>query len=383
MSTFQDKDVQGRPQVLSPDGSTSRRNSGFLSFVDDDPATAKRTFSRTETLPQSDLRVATRGPLASLYNTKHSVETYQYPSNLGTGPYQSWITFNILESVETTGDRAYTGPLGGRTNDPISAGGFAGGSGQQGVRLFTDALGEALQGGAVEQALNKFGVKLTSFSVAQKVRKTKTSISLYVPNTVVFNQRNDYSEVSLTQMLGPVLAAAQLVQGSEGSLQQGLQQAAQLGVELIAGEDSRNALLYWIGGSVLNPQIQVIFRMTSLRTFQFDFILAARNRAEIQAIDNIVRRFRYHAAPRFAAAGSGRFLVPPDEFDIQFMFAGAPHGMIPRISTCVITGVDVDYAPSGNYTIHDDDVGRPTSVRLQLNFQEVDLITKESVARGY
>jgi hypothetical protein len=382
MSSFQDKDIQGRPQVLSPEGSTSRRNSGFLSFVDDDPATAKRTLAE-QRLPQNDLRVATRGPLASLYNTKHSVETYQYPSDLGTGPYQSWITFNILESVETTGDRAYTDQLGGRTNDPIGAGGFAGGSGQQGVRLFTDAINEALQGGAVEQALNSFGVKLTSFSVGQKVRKTKTSISLYVPNTVVFNQRNEYSEVSLTQTFGAALAAAQLVQGSEGSFQQGLQQAAQVGVELVAGEDTRNALLYWIGGSVLNPQIQVIFRMTSLRTFQFDFVLAARNRAEIQAIDNIVRRFRFHAAPRFAAAGSGRYLVPPDEFDIQFMFAGAPHGMIPKISTCVINSVDVDYAPSGNYTLHDDDVGRPTSVRLQLNFQEVDLITKESVARGY
>lgn len=385
MSTFQDKDVQG-PSSSQASPQTSRPGGifDFLGFVDNDPANPKSTLTRTQTLPQSASEVSIRGPLASLYKTKHTLDTFQYPSDLGTGPYQSWITFNVLESVQTGGKRPTNiSELGGVTNAPVSQGGFGGGSAQNAVSLYTDAIDKAFGGTSIDQALKTFGVNIKGFSVSQKVRKTKTSISLYVPSTVVFAQRNDYSEISLTQALGPALAAAGVVQGAQGNLAEGLKQAAPIIAEMAVGGENLNTLLYGIGGTVLNPQIMMVYQKTSQRTFQFDFVMAARTRKEAEDIHNIINQFRFHAAPRFAAEGSGRYLVPPSEFDIQFMFAGGPHAMIPRISTCVITGVDVDYAPSGNFTIHDESSGRPTSVRMQLQFTEVDLITQDKVAIGY
>ena len=139
--------------------------------------------------------------------------------------------------------------------------------------------------------------------------------------------------------------------------------------------------LYNITGTVINPQLEVIFKMTSLRTFQFDFVLAARSRSEMQQIHGIVNQFRAAAAPSLAP--TGRYLIPPDEFDIEFVFSNGAHSpMVPRISTCVLESVNVDLAPSGEFTVFDND-GRPTSVRLQLAFREVDLITKEKTVQGY
>lgn len=385
MSTFQDKDLQGKipsGSQAGPDLSVGRwlRESVF-GFVDTDPATRKGTI---QSLPQSDSQVIARGPLASLYNTKYNNDTFQYPSDLGTGPYQSWVTFNILESVQTGGKNPTNiSELGGVTNDPVTQGGFGGGPAQNAVRLYTEAIDKAIGGTVFDEALKTFGVNIKGFSVSQKVRRTKTSISLYVPSTVVSTQRNDYSEVSLTQALGPALAAAGVVQGAQGNITEGLKQAAPVIAELFVGGENLNTLLYGIGGTVLNPQIMMVYQKTSQRSFQFDFVMAAKSRKEMQDINNIINQFRFHAAPKFAAEGSGRYLVPPSEFDIQFMFAGSPHVMIPKISTCVINSVDVDYAPSGNFTVHDEPGGRPTSVRLQLQFTEVDLITKDKVAIGY
>jgi hypothetical protein len=223
------------------------------------------------------------------------------------------------------------------------------------------------------------------FSAAQKVRATTKSIALYVPNTIVFNQANEFSTPSLTDQLGLILGGAEALQGTQNgsrmsaSALYGLEAAA----KKIAGGKGEMAdmLLMNTGGVAINPQLEVLFKQTGLRTFQFDFLMAARTRTEMAAIHDIVNQFRHAAAPSFAEGGAGRYLVPPSEFDISFKFAGADNIMIPKISTCVIDSVSCDYAPSGAFATVES--GRPVAIRLQLAFKEVDLITKERIVQGF
>jgi hypothetical protein len=355
-----------------------------LPFVNDNPAAAITQIAGYAA--GQTPRTAARGPLADLYNSQTKRETFQYPENIGTGPFQNWIVFNVLKSVATAGPGSTPfSQLNGVSNSL-----FAGGPGAQGVSLLTGAIEKTISGSVVESALNTVGISnMKLFSAKRKVVATSTTIALYIPNTIVFGQKNEYTDMSLTDQLGLVLGASQLSQATQGgsNLGTGAPFALEAGARAISGafgggDDMRDMILMNTGGVALNPQIEVIFRKTEMRRFQFDFMMAARSRTEMQSIHNIVNQFRSAAAPSFAAGGGGRYLIPPSEFDIQFKFSGADSIMIPKISTCVITDVICDYAPSGQYAVFGSD-GRPVNVRLQLSFEEVDLITKDKTMQGY
>lgn len=355
-----------------------------LPFVNDNPAAAITQIAGYAA--GQTPRTVARGPLADLYNSQTKRESFQYPENIGTGPFQNWIVFNVLKSVQTAGDGAVNfNQLNGKSNEM-----FAGGSGAQGISLISSAIEKTIQGSSVQTVLNTVGItNMKLFSAKRKVVATTTTIALYIPNTIVFGQQNEYSDISLTDQLGLVLGASQFAQATDGggSLGNSGLFGLEAGSKAISkafggGNDMSDLILMNTGGVAINPQIEVIFRKTEMRKFQFDFMMAARSRTEMQSIHNIVNQFRSAAAPSFAAGGGGRYLIPPSEFDIQFKFSGADSIMIPKISTCVITNVICDYAPSGQYAVFGSD-GRPVSVRLQLNFEEVDLITKDKTMQGY
>lgn len=360
---------------------------GNSPFVNDNPGQGRTQIAGYSTERTKPTTLGARGPLSELYNTNKKRATWSYPENIGTGPFQNWILFDILESVQTAGAESggnQFGTLGGVTNKV-----FSGGPGQQGISYLTKTISSVLKGGAVEKGLNYLGISnMELFSAAQKVRATTKSIALYVPNTIVFNQANEFSTPSLTDQLGIILGGAEALQGTQNgsrmsaSALYGLEAAARGAAKSFGGgDDMRDMILYNTGGVAINPQLEVLFKQTGLRTFQFDFLMAARTRTEMAAIHDIVNQFRHAAAPSFAQGGAGRYLVPPSEFDISFKFAGADNIMIPKISTCVIDSVSCDYAPSGAFATVES--GRPVSIRLQLAFKEVDLITKERIVQGF
>jgi hypothetical protein len=121
-----------------------------------------------------------------------------------------------------------------------------------------------------------------------------------------------------------------------------------------------------------------------------------RSRIEAKEVQNIIDRIRFHQAPEILGNNSagglgGYFLVPPSEFDIKFYYNGTENPNIPKISTCVLTTVDVDYAPSGfaTYEVFEDNntptmggTGMPVGIRMGLVFKETQIITKYDLQRG-
>lgn len=318
------------------------------------------------------------GPLAALQSgssTKGAYKgTLQYPLELGspTGPHKSWIIFKILETTTDSNDAAGTfntnlsQNLFGSVTDTIN----------KGVSKVSDVVTSATGINALNAAL---GLNETNFLTAtRRLRSTGVSIALYVPQTLQFNQNNNYSDTSLTAQLGMSLGALQTGVGSQqgDSFAGG---ASEVGAAL-SGIDT-NLVLFKTTGTVLNPQIEVIFQQTDMRTFQFDFVFAARSPEEQDQVRLIIEKFRNAAAPTLAGS-QGRYLIPPSEFDIEFYFGDAsPAPMIPKISTCVLTNVALDYAPSGAYATFED--GQPISTRLTLQFKEVELIHKQRIEEGY
>ena len=121
-------------------------------------------------------------------------------------------------------------------------------------------------------------------------------------------------------------------------------------------------------------------------------MLYPRSTKEAQQVQNILNRLRFHQAPEILGQGSsgglgGFFLVPPSEFDIKFYYNGRINPNIPKISTCVLTSIDTDYAPNGwaAYEVPSDvgnpslgKTGMPVGIRLSLTFQETEIMTKDN-----
>jgi hypothetical protein len=111
-----------------------------------------------------------------------------------------------------------------------------------------------------------------------------------------------------------------------------------------------------------------------------------RSEQEALQVQNIISRLRFHQAPELVSGSGGFFLYPPSELDISFYYNGSVNPNIPKISTCVLETIDVDYAPNGfsAYEVPGESAasvgrtGMPVAVRLSLQFKETEYLVKGS-----
>ena len=260
-----------------------------------------------------------------------------------------------------------------------------------GIRGVTGAAVGAVAGIAA-------GVIIDSIDLTRKTRRAAATIGLYMPDTVQQTIVNDYDQVSMTQALGN----AGLILQAGGSAAEGMMRAAQSGdltfgqtpgsagvSELagtlaektgIFGQGITDALLF-SAGYAQNPQVELLFRTIQNREFLFDFKFAPRNKAEADEVIKIIQTFRFFAAPEIPSNGNGRYFIPPSEFDIQFMVGSERNTKLPKISTCVLQGIDVNYGSAGQWTAFQD--GMPVEIAMQLRFKEVEIMHKELIRNGF
>jgi len=141
-------------------------------------------------------------------------------------------------------------------------------------------------------------------------------------------------------------------------------------------------LLFRSSNRAINPQVQMVFTRTANREFLFDYDFQPRSQKEAVEIYHIIRTFKRFAAPEIANEGSGRYFIPPAQFDIRFFFKGKENPYIASISTCALTKVSVNYNQTPPFASFND--GMPVHIHLQLRFREMDIITRELIEKfGY
>ena len=158
--------------------------------------------------------------------------------------------------------------------------------------------------------------------------------------------------------------------------------------KFLANQDVAKVSAYKAIGGVINPMLELIYQSPRFREFQFDFTFYPRDEKEALNVQNIIERLRYHQAPDLPTlngASSSAILIPPSEFDIKFYYGGSQNPNIDTIGTCVLTGINVNYAPNGfqayemptnsNPTL--GGTGMPVAINLQLNFRETVILTKK------
>lgn len=249
--------------------------------------------------------------------------------------------------------------------------------------------------------------------LTRRTRRVLRAISLYVPETVTFDDRQQYDTPSLTQTLGIAGTAAAtagsatlaqtenpgaVLAGAVGAIGIGAIAASVLGAlpgaRAVSGQlSSLNQTVTntvrsttQLGGYALNPVIEVLYNSPALRTFNFDFVFTPKSSTEADMVWSIIYEFRRHSAPEYTNFLEGLFFLPPSDFDITFLRRDSSgsfieNNNIPRISSCVLKSVQVDYAASGQFSTFVD--GMPIQIRMRLEFQELNILTRDRIDKGY
>lgn len=255
-------------------------------------------------------------------------------------------------------------------------------------------------------------VVLTSIDVTRKTKRLLQSIELYIPDQVVMTSENRYNELKVTDALGAAGLFAQGAMAAGGSMQTAAennlerrygagesprrtdQEGSPFMTEAaaaLAGAAGKKSGLFGEGieelilqsyGYAQNPQIEILFDSVQNRSFRFQFNFHPKDKDEAEEVLKIIRAFRFHSAPEIAQQSSGRYFIPPSEFDITYMFNGEENKALHRFSTCVLTSVDVNYVgDSGQFTTFSD--GIPVNIQMILDFKEVEIIHKALVDSGF
>lgn len=302
-----------------------------------------------------------------------------FPDDLGQEDMAHYMVININVPTKTSGS--------GEAKGNLPNGSFI--TGNQGLskvdRLRFGGSGQLNIGGNVQvpgflglpagttfnQIWNPlFNVAQDFIAPQRRTTRIKESIALHMPNGgLVYTEENKYEEVSMTAVLtGALSTGLGLIPGVGGSLSSGFNSAVSA-----AKRGSQ------IAGYPINPAVEVLFAARPQRQWMFEVFLLPRSEKEVESVKNIIRTLRYYAAPEITLGGFA--FVPPADFDITFFQAGKENTNLPRINTCVLDRIDVDYSPEQSYSTFAN--GHPVAVRLSLGFREVEILHKERVLQGF
>jgi len=150
---------------------------------------------------------------------------------------------------------------------------------------------------------------------------------------------------------------------------------------------STNDVLGLVSGFIVNPNTELLYQGTDLRTHGYNFKLIAFSLKEAEAIDDIVKTFKTAVLPsgatqKFLGALEGRnFIGIPYVCQVSFFRGGGVENeYLPKYKMSAITDVSVDYITEGQYMTFED--GRPIGVNLRVTFTELKLVFREEVAEN-
>lgn len=307
-----------------------------------------------------------------------NLQSIRYPRDIGAGEANHFVIFDFLE---------YTAPF---------------------AKEATLGTGESGQSLAQYNSNNaKSGTK----------RANLPQVLLYAPEGIASSYKTNWDGKAFGNATAALLRTAGLASGNKGGFAAAMKKASE-GVgdaiekaptivaaqaisslaKNIAGDSvGIQDIFSSVGGAILNPNVELIFGGTDLRTLQLTFKMVPYNYSEARDIDEIVRTFKQAMLPKFNGAsqmtefwgkgsdgdekfGNG-FIANPNIVNIQFMKGSSPNGSLPRFKPCAITDFDVNFTPDGVASFGPD--GYPTSTTITLSLMETKLVYAEDIKEGY
>ena len=355
-------------------------------------------------LSKSPLEIGSVGPTSHMVENPYQYGTVYYPqetSNLGDGHY---VIFDILTSKQskfqtsTFDNGVLSDSKANFVGEPYKFGGdlFGNVSGRR-QGTFNNRI-KNIKSRGITQTNRVRGVNSGLFRYAESNHTyINDSILLYMPaEGMKFSYQADYEALD-TALAGdvaqgiaglinePGFADRVKAAGKINSATIELAKTAGFAVlGMVPGFENARAVYDKFKGQAKNPNLESVFKSVPFREFNFPFTFAPKNVKEKDSVHKILQLFRFHMLPEHQNDANGYFNVP-SEFQITYMYRDKENTYLPRISRCVLKKIDIDYAPEGVISsLPPDERGAPpTLITMNLSFGETEIMTKETVAKGF
>ena len=315
-----------------------------------------------------------------------------YPDDVDTDPMQGhYILFGVREVKPGKIERP----------KPISA--IDAGAGGD-FAFQAQAVGQQVQGlppGKANEILNESVREAKGKNTSLRLKNASTSrfvnhIALYMPPQVSVSYEAKYAEETIGAAAEAGAEVLRGLFGKKGFSFATIGDAALQGVKakgldaLDAVAPGAKALVALERGKIITPRMELMFEGIGRRNFEFSFVMIPKTLDEAQTIREIVHVFKKHmtsdvATSSFGGSKNVRELNIPDVFDIKYMYRNKENSYLNKISTCSLTGMDVQYG-GDRYTAYEpDSSGSPPPQRtsISLKFTELELMYRNRIEDGF
>ena len=227
-------------------------------------------------------------------------------------------------------------------------------------------------------------------------KRLASSICMYMPATVGVSQQSEYSEADIGGLakflnafsteFGKTGSFGSAFDASKGTAKESAEQFAKNALNTIA--PGAKAIAEISSGRVFSNRMEMVFKGVPRRNFSFSFVMMPKSEAEAANVNEICKMFRFYMAPSFESeTDTSRTFVVPATFDIEYrMFGGIENSYLNKISTSVLTNCEITYGGERTTFFRPTADGKgapPVQTSINLQFRELEVITRERIGAGY
>ena len=155
---------------------------------------------------------------------------------------------------------------------------------------------------------------------------------------------------------------------------------------IMGGSLTTNQLMGGVSGTIINPNVELMYEAPELRGFNLNFKMMPRSKKEANNINAICQTLKRAMLPSWGGQTkiggkherTGALMTIPKIVSCKFMTGNKLNPFITQFKPCAITNVNINYTADGTYATYDD--GSPVATLLSVQFKELKLVFEQEIA---
>jgi len=236
-------------------------------------------------------------------------------------------------------------------------------------------------------------------------------ISLPMPDNLTYNEQIEWQSTDLGGIGGLAKGASlnggsaagagfsqlgSIISGGTGALVSSVLGAGIAGGAVLGVLGAGNAVQGTIESQIKvksNPFKEQTFQGVPFRPFEFSWTFSPTSQTEVDTIKEIINLLRQNSRPSYRGGGNEFLFDYPNTMQIEFKTYLRKNDItvkddvlinndyLPKLKQCICKSINTNYATAGWHSFKD---GAPTSITLQLQFEEIDIVTSDDIKdKGY
>lgn len=216
------------------------------------------------------------------------------------------------------------------------------------------------------------------------------SIIMYMPEDIQSEYGANWGAVGFGLIAKEIMAGAvgnfdlgSFLQSAGGAVQRKLIDSIVANANKALGTSvTSNQALGATTGTVVNPNVEMMYEAPEMRTFSLSFKMFASSSEESIEIRKICNTFKKNMLPEFG----GQFIKIPNIVKVTFMTGGSANQWVSQFKPCAISNVSVNYTPDGSWASYGGTTkegqqvtGAPVATTLTIQFKELKMLFQNDI----